>query len=113
MMPVDAVHAGGATQEAGTSLGWAIPMTVAAAAVLGGAKLLASPLVLPVLGTASLVTGFALAAILYVSGRRHQHGAWHLAGALVFLGFAAALLSDGPEAIAQLERMQARLASAN
>ena len=28
------------------------------------------------------------------------------AGALVFLGFAAALLSDGPEALAQLERMQ-------
>jgi hypothetical protein len=37
-----------------------------------------------------------------------RNGAWMLAGALVFLGFAAALLSDGQETLAQIERMQAR-----
>ena len=39
-------------------------------------------------------------------GKHHKTG-WIIAGACVFLGFAAALLSDGPEALAQFERMQA------
>ena len=48
--------------------------------------------------------------MLFLAGSRigkHHKTGWIIAGACVFLGFAAALLSDGPEALAQFERMQA------
>jgi hypothetical protein len=58
-----------------------------------------------------ICAGLVLAAALLLLGARtgqDRNGAWMLAGALVFLGFAAALLSDGQETLAQIERMQAR-----
>ena len=83
-------------------------------AVLGAAialaKVLAGPLALPVFSLLLLGAGFAVAAALFLAGSRigkHHKTGWIIAGACVFLGFAAALLSDGPEALAQFERMQA------
>ena len=106
-MPVDAAHAGSARQEATAPLAWIALLAFAAAALLVAAKLYAGPMALPVLSIGLLAAGFVLAAALYVSGSHSRQGAWHAAGGLVFLGFAAALLSDGPEALLQLERMQA------
>jgi hypothetical protein len=111
-MPVDIARVGRANREPTANLAWVVPLTVAAAALLVAAKLLAGPLALPVLSIGLLCAGFGLAAALYVSGSRDRQGAWHAAGGLVLLGFAAALLSDGHEALIQLERLQA-YASAN
>ena len=87
-----------------------LPLLVAGGAVIAAAKLLAGPLALPLLSMLLIGAGFVVAAALLLFGSHigpGRNGAWMAAGALVFLGFAAALLSDGPEALAQLERMQA------
>jgi len=91
-------------------LGWMLPLLVAGGAFIALAKLLAGPLALPVLSLLLVGTGFLVAAVLLLTGSRigrSHKTAWVIAGALVFLGFAAALLSDGHEALARLERMQA------
>ncbi|KAB2917790.1 MAG: hypothetical protein F9K29_09070 [Hyphomicrobiaceae bacterium] len=70
---------------------------------------LPSPLVLPVLSTLLVVAGFSMAAILYLAGSRigkMSSPAWQIAGALVFLGFAAAILSDSEQALGLLDKMQ-------
>jgi len=86
-----------------------LPLVVAGIALTAAAKLWAGPLALPLLSMLLIGAGFVVAAALLLFGSRigGRNGAWMAAGALVFLGFAAALLSDGPEALAQLERMQA------
>ena len=88
--------------------GWMLPLLIAGGAFIALAKLLAGPLALPLLSLLLLAGGFVLAAALLVAGSRMQgrHAAWIVAGGLVFLGFAAALLSDGQEALAHLERLQ-------
>lgn len=66
-------------------------------------------LVLPALSAVMVMVGFVLAGGLYLSGSRmgrNRSGAWDVAGALVFLGFAAALLTDVEQALTLLERMQ-------
>lgn len=108
-MPVDAAHTETAARHPAT-LGWMPLLLAGAGAVLLAAKALGGPLALPALGLLLLISGFAVAAALYVAGVRTgpgHNGAWLAAGALVLLGFAAALLSDGQEALAQLERLQA------
>lgn len=107
-MPADAAHSGDAERRA-TAVGWTLPLIVAGGVLIAAAKLAAGPLALPLFSMMLLGAGFTIAAVLYGTGSRIGHGrdgAWLAAAALVFLGFAAALLSDGPGALAQLERMQ-------
>jgi hypothetical protein len=72
--------------------------------------LLPAALVLPALSLLMVLVGFALAGGLYLAGRRMNEeptAAWNIAAALVFLGFAAGILTDGEEALAVLERLEA------
>jgi hypothetical protein len=58
-----------------------------------------------------VLTGFALAAALVLAGRRMGCDAapgWDAAAALVFLGFAAALLADTGAALTALSELEAR-----
>jgi hypothetical protein len=74
--------------------------------------LLPAPLVLPALSVLMVLAGFALAGGLYLAGRRMSEGpaaVWNIAAALVFLGFAAGILTDSEEALAVLERLEADL----
>jgi len=108
MMTAQAAHTVAAARP--STLRWVLPLMVAGGAVIASAKLLAGPLALPLLSMLLIGAGFVVAAALLLFGshiRPGRNGAWMAAGALVFLGFAAALLSDGPEALAQLDRMQA------
>ena len=108
-MSAEAVKARSAAKHDPATLEWMLPLLVAGGAFITLAKLLAGPLALPLLGFLLVGIGFLVATALFLSGsrigKRHKT-AWIVAGACVFLGFAAALLSDGPEALAQLERMQ-------
>ena len=84
-------------------------------ALVVGAPDLQLPLVLPALSLLMVLFGFALAGGLYVAGFRLEQGpaaAWNTAGALVFLGFAAALLTDVDGALAVLEQLETRVATA-
>lgn len=59
--------------------------------------------VLPVLSTLSVAAGLVLAAVAYVRGFRLERewvGPYEVAGALVFVGFAAALMTDAQQAFA-------------
>lgn len=108
-MAADPVNTATLSKNNPATLEWMLPLLVAGGALVTLAKLLAGPLVLPLLSMLLLGAGFVLAAALMLAGRRIGQGrgtAWTVAGAFVFLGFAAALLSDGPEALAQLDRMQ-------
>ena len=72
--------------------------------------LLPAPLVLPAMSVLMVAGGFAIAAVLYLAGRRLERepsAGWLIAGAFLFLGFAAALMSDSDTAVALLEQMQA------
>lgn len=72
--------------------------------------LLPAALVLPALSVLMVLAGFALAGGLYLTGCRMDEGppvAWNIAAALVFLGFAAGILTDGEEALAVLESLEA------
>ena len=72
--------------------------------VLSG--LLPAPLVLPTLAIALVVPGFAIAALLWASGlRMDSHPApWEAVGALIFVGFAAGILSDVDQALTVLDQ---------
>jgi hypothetical protein len=65
-------------------------------------------LVLPAMSIAMVVAGFAAAATLYLAGLRMESAspAWEVVGSLVFLGFAAAILTDSREALALLEQLE-------
>ncbi|MBX9592202.1 MAG: hypothetical protein K2X43_23160 [Hyphomonadaceae bacterium] len=91
-----------------TSLGWMLPLLVAGGAFIVLAKLLAGPLALPLISLLLVTSGFLVATALLLTGSRigkSHTTAWVIAGALVFLGFAAALVSDGHDALARLERL--------
>ena len=73
--------------------------------------LLATPpaLVLPVASLLLLLAGFGLAAAGHWTGHPIEHdrlGARDVAGALMLLGFAAALMSDAEQVLAQLDQWQ-------
>ena len=100
-----------AVAHAGRSLVW-----VVVSILLGGAAALAAThlplaLVLPALSVLFVLTGFAIAAALWLAGvpiSEAREGRWEIAGALVFAGFAAALLSDGEQALALLEQLKSQ-----
>ena len=108
-MSAHAVKTATVAKHDSTTPGLLLPLLVAGGATITLANLLAGPLALPLISLLLLGAGFLVAAALFVAGSRigkHHKTAWLVAGALVFLGFAAALLSDGPAALAQIERMQ-------
>jgi hypothetical protein len=62
---------------------------------------------LPAVSALLLLAGFALAGITYLVGARPGSkglGGYEIAGALVFLGFAGALLADGDQTLAFFEQ---------
>jgi len=88
------------------------------AAALAGACLLMwarvpTPLILPALSVCLVLAGFTLAGVLYLAGSRLRgsfSAAWEVACALVFLGFAAAILSDARAAVAEVDAIYSGLA---
>jgi hypothetical protein len=96
-----------------------VPVTVGwtgAGLAFGATALLLSVLLPPSLvllatGCVLATAGFVTAAALFLSGRRMGRdgtSGWDLASALVFLGFAAVLLTDMGEAITVLSEPRAR-----
>ena len=93
------------------------PQMLSLLVLIGGAALfgllvlwLPSPLVLPALSLA-LLAGAALVALLaWQRPRPHQSllGYWDLAGALTFIGIAAALLSEPDQVLPLLETVPPR-----
>src|SRR5215510_8131626 len=88
------------------------------AAALAGACLMLSadvpaPLILPALSVCMVLAGFAMASVLYLAGlrmRRTLSSPWEVACALVFLGFAAAILGDASDAVVLLDVIYSGLA---
>ena len=105
----DAVMRPDADQPPGSLLAWSVfAAALGAVAVLILAQLPLA-LVLPALSTLLVVSGFGLAASSYLKGMRMEGdraGSYEIAGALVFLGFAAALLTDSEQALALFERIE-------
>ncbi|HET6926198.1 MAG TPA: hypothetical protein VFI48_05030 [Hyphomicrobiaceae bacterium] len=91
-------------------------MALAAAVGAGCLMLMAevpAPLILPALSVVMVLFGFGMAASLYLKGSRltgPPSAAWEVAGALVFFGFAAGILSNPGEAVAVLDEIASALA---
>ncbi len=92
------------------------PWVLALAAIISTLPLvhLAMPpaLALPAISLLLVLAGFVVGAYAYWTGRTsedHRLGAKDVAGALVLLGFAAALLSDAELALAALDEWRAAL----
>lgn len=82
----------------------AILMTTAAIPVLAIAALVPPPLVLPVLGTVSIVSAGLVGLFAWYSGAERggdRITSWDVSGACAFIGFAAGMLSK-PEHVVQL-----------
>jgi len=72
-----------------------------------------APLILPALSVAMVLAGFVLAAGLYLAGSRMSDTLsppWEMTCALVFLGFAAAILGDASDAVMLLDAIYSGLA---
>jgi len=99
-----------ASPRLGPVLGWSGVVVALACALL----YLSPPpagLVLPALSVLLLAGGFGLAAGTWLRLLPQRLGgarSYDIAGALVFLGFAAALVGDSAQTIALLDEMQAR-----
>lgn len=76
--------------------------------VTAAAAYLPAALMLPAVSMAMLTAGFTLAAVLALSARTGRSKAWDVAGALVFLAFGAAILSDSQDVLAVLDQWEAR-----
>ena len=97
-------------------LGWMVVAALLAAATLTVALFLPPPLVLPALSILFVSVGFGAAGGLYLSGyrlERDRHPGWEFAGLLVFLGFAATMLTDVPEALSALEQLSIGMTAAS
>ena len=91
--------------------GWIVAgLALCATAALASAGL-PPPLVLLATGSALALAGLALAAALYLAGKRMGRDGtvgWDAAASLAFLGFAAALLTDTGEAMKAFAELRAR-----
>jgi hypothetical protein len=108
MMPVDTARVG--TESTAPNFSWALPIVVIGGALVAAGRLFGGPLALPAISFGLLAAGFVVAASLLLRRRMAQANAepaWLLAGALVLLGFVAALLSDGDGALIALDGMHA------
>jgi hypothetical protein len=94
-----------------STAGWAMAGLALCATVALSSLLLPAPLVLVATGSVLALAGFALAATLYLSGRRMGRDGivgWDAAASLVLLGFAAALLADTGAALTAFAELRAR-----
>ncbi len=97
-------------------LGWMVVTALLAAATLAAALFLPPPLVLPALSILFVTVGFGAAGGLYLGGyrlERDRHPGWEFAGLLVFLGFAATMLTDVPEALSAIEQLSIGMTAAS
>lgn len=115
-MATPRIPAGGATRHAGgrltpSTIGWTIAGAALCVTAVTSSMLLPPPLVLLATGSVLAIAGFAVAAVLFLAGRRMGRdgtAGWDAAAALVFFGFAAALLADTGEALVALADLKAR-----
>jgi hypothetical protein len=94
-----------------STVGWTIAGVALCATAFLSNLVLPAPLVLLATGSALAVAGLVLAAALFVAGRRMGRDGtvgWDTAAALVFFGFAAALLADTGEALTTLAQLRTR-----
>jgi hypothetical protein len=94
-----------------STVGWTMAGVALCATAALSSLILPAPLVLLATGSVLALAGLALAAALYAAGRRMGRDGtvgWDAAGALVFFGFAAALLTDTGEALTVLAELRAR-----
>ena len=94
-----------------SATGWIVAGLALGVAALLSSLILPRPLVLLVTGTVLAVAGLVLAAALYLAGRRMGRDVtvgWDTSAALVFFGFAAALLADTGEALTAFAGLSAR-----
>ena len=93
------------------TLGWSVAGGLLCATAIFSSLTVPAPLVLLATASVLAVAGFVLAAALLLAGR-HMGGngtaGWDAASALVFFGFAAALLTDTGEALAALAELRSR-----
>jgi hypothetical protein len=109
-MAIQRPLAGPATaRDAGRSPAWVALAVALGAAGLAIVAYLPAPLVLPVASIVMVTTGFAIAGGAYLAGLRISTGPrlpWDIAGALVFLGFAAAMLAGDADTLSLLARIE-------
>ena len=93
---------------------WTIVSFLLAAAAALLVTQVGSALLLPAMGLLMVLTGLVLAAVLWFGGARTQHAtlAWEMAGALVFFGFAALMLSDKADVLAAFNALEAQAIAA-
>jgi hypothetical protein len=94
-----------------STAGWTVAGVILCTTAVVSSLVLPAPLVLLATGSVLALTGFALAAVLYLGGRRMgRDGAagWDAAASLVLFGFAAALLTDTGEAMTAFAELRAR-----
>ena len=105
-----------ADQSARSTAWFGLTLLLGAAAIVLSAYLPA-PLLLPSMSLLMIGAGLTIAAVSWLAGLRMgrgNHVAWEIAGALVFCGFAAAMLTDKAEALSALAQIETLgLAAAN
>ena len=72
--------------------------------------MLPEPLVMPAIAILLVGAGMGIAAGLHMAGYRlgaDGHHAWDVAGLMVFVGFAAAIMTDSAGALATLDQIAA------
>ena len=93
------------------TLGWSVAGGLLCAAAIFSSLTVPAPLALLATGSVLAVAGFVLAAALLFAGRhmgRNGPVGWDAASALVFFGFAAALLADTGAALTALAELRSR-----
>jgi hypothetical protein len=94
-----------------STAGWTVAGLALCATAALFSLVLPAPLVLLATGSVLALAGFAVAAGLYLAGRRMGRdgtAGWDTAASLVLLGFAAALLADTGEALTAFAELRAR-----
>jgi hypothetical protein len=110
-MPAGGPARYGAARLAPGTAGWTLAGVLLCATALASSLLLPGPLVPLATGSVLVIAGFAVAAALFLAGRRMGRdgtAGWDAAAAMVFLGFAAALLADTGAALTALAELRAR-----
>jgi hypothetical protein len=98
-----------------STVGWTVAGAALCITAFLSSLMLPPPLVLVATGSVLALAGFGLAAGLLAAGRRMGRDGtvgWDTAAALVFFGFAAALLADTGEALTALADLRNTLTTA-
>jgi hypothetical protein len=98
-----------------STAGWTVAGIALCATAILSSMIVPAPLVLLATGSVLALAGFVVAAALLAAGRRMGRDGtvgWDTAAALVFFGFAAALLADTGEALTALADLRHMLTKA-